>query len=520
MSGQHIFFGPYDFDPDRGTLRREGVQLPLNQRGAALLQRLLEGNGKVVSKAALMDSAWAGHVVEESNLSVQISALRKLLGPAPDGGEWLATVSRVGYRFVGVVAHGSQVSSLSSVGGPHQSQKPSIAVLPFANLSGDVEQEYLADGITEEIIIALTRFRWFFVLGRSSSFRYKAMPIAPELAASELGVRYVLQGNVRRSAGQLRISAQLIEARTTTCLWAERYDIGFADSFSVQDQIAKRVAGAIEPELLQSEGAIAVSRRTGILTASDLVWQGTWRFHQITRPTHLQARDLFREALMAAPRLPEAHIWLARVSAGILAYDWSADPVADRNEGMEAALTGISLDERNPYSHYALAIASAYGDELAQAGRAAERAVELNPNFALGHLVLGMTLLFGGKMVPAIDALERGLDLSPHDPQNFVWFNLLALGRFFYGDIEGALGTAILGLKVRPDWRPNVEVALCSCAELGRWEESAEFHARLQQIRPQPGDALAPLWKYNTRWAERIAKTLRAATAGTAVRPD
>ena len=197
-----------------------------------------------------MQAAWPDTAVEESNLSVQIAAVRKLLGPAPDGGEWIATVPRLGYRFDGGV-NADDAGPTATLSRDAAHRRPSIAVLPFMNMSGNTEQEYLADGITEDIITALTRFRWFFVIARNSSFIFKGKAVDIKQAASELGVQYLLEGSVRKSDQRVRVSAQLIDAASEKHIWAERYDLEPTDVFAIQDAIAERVAGAIEPELHQ-----------------------------------------------------------------------------------------------------------------------------------------------------------------------------------------------------------------------------------------------------------------------------
>ncbi len=171
-------------------------------------------------------------------------------------------------------------------------------------------------------------------------------------------------------------------------------------------QIAERVAGAIEPELLKTEGAQAAVRHTGNMTAWDVVRRGTWHFHQVTRENHLKARELFRQACKLDAELPEAHLWLGRVSAGVVPYGWSDNPVADLQEGMDAALKAVQLDERNPYAHYALAIVSVFADRLEQSISAARKAIEISRSFALGHLVFGMALLFNGRPSDEITPLE------------------------------------------------------------------------------------------------------------------
>jgi adenylate cyclase len=391
--------------------------------------------------------------------------------------------------------------------------KPSIAVLPFANLSGEKDQDYLADGITEDIITALTRFRWFFVIARNSSFAYKGKPVDATQAAQELGVQYLLEGSVRKSGQHIRISAQLIDAPSAKHLWAERYDLELTEVFAIQDEIAERVAGAIEPELLKSEGAQSAARHTGNLTAWDLVRRGTWHFHQLTRENHIKARELFREACRLDPELPEAHLWLGRVSAGVVAYGWSNNPIANLQEGMEAALKAIHLDERNPYAHYALAMVSVYAERFEQAISAARKAIEISPSFALGHRVLGMALLFRGSASEAIAPLEYGLRLSPYDPQNSVWFDVLALARLFSGQPEAALEAAVRALQARPQWWTSLEVLICCYAALGKWDEARSYAQEMATVTKQPSDVFGPLKAHNGSWTEQMNSALQKARA-------
>ena len=243
----------------------------------------------------------------------------------------------------------------------------------------------------------------------------------------------------------------------------------------------------------KAEARLATTRHTGNVTAWDLVRRGTWQFHKIVRESHHAARKLFRQACSVDPDLPEAHIWLARVSAGLVAYEWSDDPTADIKEGMEAAARAIYLDGKDPYAHYAFAIASAYGRAPRQAVLAAEKAVALNPSFALGHLVLGMSRLFDGRALDAISPLEHALSLNPNDPQNFVWYNLLALAQFFAGQSKESIGSANEALKVRPDWRPTYETLAACHAAAGSFDEAKRAITRMDVLKKPEGDALAPM---------------------------
>ena len=507
-------FGQFVLDVQRGTLMREGRPVALGTKGLNLLEALLSAHGKALTKSELMQAAWSDATVEESNLSVQIAALRKQLGPTPDGGEWIMTVPRVGYRFVGLAAADfTATNEQNKPSAIQREHRPSIAVLPFANLNGEKEQEYLADGITEDIITALTRFRWFFVIARNSSFAYKGKPLDAKQIAQELSVQYLLEGSVRKSGQHIRISAQLVDATSGRHIWAERYDLELTEVFAIQDEIAERVAGAIEPELLKTEGVQAAARHTGNITAWDLVRRGTWHFHQVTRENHLKARELFRQACELDPELPEAHLWLGRVSAGVVPYGWSDNPAADLQEGMEAALKAVQLDERNPYAHYALAIVSVFAERFEQSISAGRRAIEISPSFALGHLVLGMALLYGGRASEAIVPLEYGLRLSPYDPQNFVWFNVLALARLFSERAEAGLAAAVRALQVRPNWWTSLEVLVCCYAALGKWDEARRCAQQMASITKQRGDVLAPLKAYNPAWKEQMNSALRRASS-------
>lgn len=505
MTARRYLFGPFSFDAERGSLSRDGDTLEVGHRMAALLHALLKANGQVVRKQELVDFAWPGAIVEESNLAVQIAALRKALGPTSGGGSWIATVARVGYRFAEPITPTEDRDEP-----PSTAARPSVAVLPFENLSGEADQEYFVDGITEDIIAALSRFRWFFVIARNAAFVFKHKP--PGEVAQALAVRYVLAGSVRKSGNRIRIAAELVDARSATTLWADRYDLEFGELFFVQDRITEHVVGAIEPELLRSESLLAVARQRSSrdMTGWNLVHQGTWFFHQVTHPTHLRARELFRTACKADPSLAEAHAWLGRVSAGIVAYGWSDDEAGILREGIDAALKAVELDDKSPYSHYALAITSVFASKFDQAIRAAEKAIELSPGFALGHLVLGMARLYSGDAARAVGHLERGLGLNPHDPQNFVWHNTLAMALLFQRKLDRAVQQATDAVKLRPNWSPAIATALCCYQAIGQQDRVRECAERLSRCE-QSADVLAPLWRANDRWRNEMTSLLREA---------
>lgn len=511
MSAQHLVFGPFEFIIEDGCLHRENRHVSIGTRGASLLAALLAADGPVVTKSALMDAVWPGLAVEESNLSVQIAALRKLLGPASDGGDWIVTVPRVGYRFSGPVE--SRSAGLGSEGRSEARSSSAIAVLPFENLGGGAERQYQADGIADDLIMALARFRWFRVASRGASFARGNVSKDPKSIARDLGVDFLVDGAIRRAGDRVRISVHLADAMKGATIWSEHYDLPVAEVFAVQDAIAERIAAAVEPELLLRHG-LQVAPHTGNVTAWDLVRQGTFNFHKVTQPTHSLARQFFREATELDPMLPEAQIWLARVNAGLIAYGWTENLAADGKEGLDAALRAIYLDARNPYAHYALAIVSAYTGRAEHAILAAERSIELGPSFALGYLVLGMARLFVGDAAGARKPLARGLELNPHDPQNAVWFSLLMLALVFSGDVEGALNSGRAALKARPDWPALLRIQACCQAAAGHNQEARRLAVAASDLPEPAGDALGPFRDGNREWAARLEGLLRKAEHG------
>jgi TolB-like protein len=509
MAGSEVRFGPFRLDVGQRQLWRESNAVRLGSRAMDILCVLASAKGQLVTKDQLMARVWAAQTVEENAIQVHVSALRKALAGDPTESSYVVTVPGRGYRFIAPTEELAGTPSAAL----NLPDKPSIAVLPFANLSGDREQEYFADGITEDIITALARARWFLVIARNSSFTFKGRAVETKQVARDLGVRYILEGSVRKFAHRVRISAQLVDAVASTHIWAERYDLELKDIFAVQDEITERVAGAIEPELLKREGLRATSRGMRNLTAWDLVRQGTWQFHQITEPTHKRARELFRQAVQLDSQLPEAYMWLGRANESIVGYGWSENPPADLREAVQSCLRGIQLDDKDPYGHYALSMSYLFCGDLEQSIQACETSLTLSPAFALAHLGLGLARLYAGDAAGAIGPLERGLRLNPFDPQNFLWFRSLSLAHYFTGDAAKGVQAAIKALQVRPTWRPGLEaLAICHLA-LGNAEEARRCTDKMKQLAAPASDVLEQLRIRNPDWAKKIAEAQKAVGA-------
>src|SRR5262249_32507030 len=291
--------------------------------------------------------------------------------------------------------------------------KPSIAVLPFQNISGDPEQEYFADGMVEEIITALSRIRWFFVIARNSTFTYKGHAVDVKQVGRELGVRYVLEGSVRKAGNRIRVTAQLVEAETGNHVWAERYDRDLADIFAVQDEITERVVAAIEPELYAAEQVRSQRKPPDSLDAWECVIRALSLIGQGTRDAKTEAEALCRRAIAIAPRYGQSHSLLAW--SIVRRSEWSSDIKTILPEASTQARVALGIDERDPWAHLSHAVVLFRMRNQGEAERAFRRALELNSNFALAHARLANVFALKGLYQEALDTAERALRLSPGD---------------------------------------------------------------------------------------------------------
>jgi TolB-like protein len=299
--------------------------------------------------------------------------------------------------------------------------RPSIAVLPFANMSGDPEQEYFADGITEDIITGLSKLRWFFVIARNSSFAYKGNAVDVKRAARELGVRYILEGSVRKGGNRVRITAQLIDAATGNHIWADRYDGELADVFALQDEITKKVVAAIEPKLLEAEALRSQSRSAEDLDAWEMVIHANSMFWRMTDSEGTAAIDMLERAIKRFPNYAPAYSMLAfmlLVSSHLIVTPSMGHQLARAPElGARAA----ELDDSDPWAHLALGYVAFMQRRMAESTAEFQRALQLNPNFAAAHGYLGWALSFDGQSDNAMVHLQEALRMSPHDPQNAIF---------------------------------------------------------------------------------------------------
>lgn len=348
--------------------------------------------------------------------------------------------------------------------------RPSIAVLPFENMSGDPAEEYFADAVTEDIIHALSRWRWFFVIARNSSFVYKGKPADVVSVARALGVRYVLEGSVRKAGHRVRVVAQLIDGADAKHIWSDTFERDMTDLFALQDEITEHVVNAIEPAMLESESARASRRTVGDLSAFDCFQRGMWRLNQVSRESFADAERLFHETINRDPRLELGYAGLARVLYGRVAYGWSDDPRRDLASAEAAARAAIALDARDAWAHFALSGVLLYLGRHEDALKEAERTLTLNPNFAFGYFRLGQVLIYCGRASEAITPLERSVRLSPFDPQMGAMLGTLALAHYHAGAYGQAAELAHEALRQHEPRGPLILAA--SLARLGRAEDA------------------------------------------------
>jgi len=362
--------------------------------------------------------------------------------------------------------------------------KPSIAVLPFANMSGDPEQEYFADGMVEEIITALSKVRRFFVIARNSSFTYKGRSVDIKHVGRELGVRYVLQGSVRKAGNHVRITAQLVEATTGNHVWAERYDREIADIFAVQDEITERVVATIEPQLYTAEHFRSQRKPPESLDAWECVIRALSYFGQGTRVGNTEAEALCRRAIVLAPSYGQAHSLLAWALAR--RPMWSGEVGSVLPEAIAEARAALGFDERDPWAHMTHGMVLFRMRRHSEAARAHRRALELNPNFALAHVLLGLPLAVEGMHEDAIKSAEHAMRLSPGDRLVEVYAaHVLKLAHFTAGNYAKAVASAQDALEIYPESHWAYECIVAAAAMQGNMGRAVETLKILVLLQPR-----------------------------------
>ncbi len=363
--------------------------------------------------------------------------------------------------------------------------KPSIAVLPFDNMSGDLEQEYFADGVVEDIITALSRMPWLFVIARNSSFIYKGRAVDVKEVGRNLGVRYVLEGSIRRAGGRLRITGQLIDATTGGHLWADRYDGSLEDIFDLQDSVTSSVVGAIAPKLEFAEIERTTHKPTSSLDAYDYFLRGMAAFHHWTVEENAKALNNFCQAIEIDPTYASAHGMAARCINQLSVVDPSAVDAEKIAEAERLARRAADLGRNDALALCMAGITLGFVVRDVRGGAAlTERALALNPNLAVAWYSNGWLNVWLGNPEIGIEHIDRAMQLSPQDPMIFQMQSAMAHAHFTAGDDNAALSWAQRALHDRPDHMPALAAAIVSAAHLGRQSDTEDAKARLLKIAP------------------------------------
>ena len=473
--------GPVEIDYPSACLRRAGLPLQLRPKSFDVLAYLSRNRGRLVSKAELIDHIWGDIAVTENSLVQCIKDIRQVLNG--DSQFEIKTVPKRGYLFEGLLAEVAARGKEANAGQfPALPDRPSIAVLPFENLSDEPDQEHFADGVTEDLITGLSRIKWLFVIARNSTFIYKDRPADVSAIGRELGVRYLLRGSIRRAARRLRISAQLIEGRNGLHHWAEQYDRELGDIFAIQAEIARNVVGAIEPFVLAAEGSRAFARSAQDLGAWEHVARAQTHVWRLNSEDNWAAIEALQRAVNCYPNYEPARSLLGFCLVFAAHNGW-----IDRDEGLKAGrehtLRAIELDHWSAWGQIALGYLHMMERRTNEAIAAFEAAVRLDPSSAAAHCYLSHGFAFAGRDREAIEHGETAIRLSPMDPEMAKFFGGIAIAHYTAGRYDQALHFSSEVLRMRPGFQGAQRMRCAALAQLGRIAEARQYleHVRIGQ---------------------------------------
>lgn len=514
-------FEDFEIDTKRRELHRGAELVTITPQVFDLLDYLIRNREHVVSKESLIDAIWNGRIVSDAALTTRLNAVRSAIGDSGEEQRLIKTLPRKGFRFIGQVreAQGSAGAGAEQPPEPPEPamalpDKPSIAVLPFANLSSDPEQGYFVDGIVEDITMALSRFHWLFVIARNSSFTYKGRNVDVKQIGRELGVRYVLEGSVRKIGSRVRIAGQLIDAETGAHLWAGRFDGALEDMFDLQDDVTSSVVGAIAPKLQREETKRSARKPTDSLDAYDYYLRGLVRVRGWTRESNTEALQLFRRAIDLDSRLACAYGMAAWCFVVRKARGWMADHVQESEEAVRLASSAVHLGREDPVALCMGGYALAYvAHEFDDAAAFVDRGLSVNPNLAQAWNLSAWLRIWRGEPDLALDHAARAVRLNPLDQSTYGGQGAMAYAHFIEKHFEIASSCAEAAMRDNPTFLLAICMFAASNALTGHIEPAQKALTRALEHKPDLrisnlGD-LAPF-----RQAEHLAlfaKALRMA---------
>jgi TolB-like protein len=500
-------FENFVLDPLRRELTRGAEPIAVGPQVFDVLLHLVGNRAQVVSKDGLLDAVWKGRIVSESTLTSHINAARKAISDNGQEQRLIRTIARKGFLFVGDVTEVDPANA--SDPDPHPDQgaaarpstnlatnlapdrvlalpdRASIAVLPFLNLSGEPAQDYFVDGVVEDITGALSRMKWLFVIARNSSFTYKGRAVDVKQVGRELGVRYILEGSLRKAATRVRITGQLVDAATAVNLWSERFEGNIDDIFALQDELTSSVVGAIVPQLERAEIERALRKHTEKLDAYDYYLRGMASFHLGNRGGMSAALPLFQTAIERDPDFASAYALAAACHFWSRFNGWAGNSKEFNAEGARLTRLAVDLGKDDPVAlaRGGHALANFVGD-LDAAVALIDRALAINQNFAAAWFLGSFVRIMRGEYDVAIAHLGHSMRLSPLDPETYRIQGGTALAHLCAGRYDEAAAWAERALRGLPSFLIVVCILAASCALSGRADEAQRAMQNARRLDP------------------------------------
>jgi TolB-like protein len=473
-------FEDYTFDTNLRELHRGADVVSVAPQVFDLLEYLIRNRERVVSKDDLINAIWNGRIVSDAALTTRLNAARSAIGDSGQEQRLIKTLPRKGFRFVGTVREAQTASVAVTDTSAQQPKpaltlpdKPSVAVLPFTNLSSDPEQDYFADGMVEDIITGLSRSKLLFVIARNSTFTYKGKAVDPRQVGHELGVRYVLEGSVRKARKRLRVTAQLIDVSTDAHIWADNFDSELEDIFDLQDRLTSSVIGAISPKLERAEIERAQRKPTENLHAYDYYLRALFSLYRHTREGNAEALRLAKIAISLDPSYALAYALAANILGQRKAFGWVVDAAQERVETRRFVEQAIQLDKDDPLVLAFVGQQYSFVLEEPENGVALlTRAVALDPNLVEARNWSGWGNLYLGNVDLAMEQFSAALRLSPLDPRLFLPQSGLAYAHFFAGRYEDCLLWATRAVQSQPNFPGAQRAVIAGLAIAGRIPEA------------------------------------------------
>lgn len=487
-------FEDFALDVDRRELRRSRNLVPLTPQVFDILVHLIQNRERVISKDDLIASVWKGRIVSDSALTTRLNAARVAIGDSGAQQRLIKTLPRRGVRFVGDMREEKQLSATASgdvASGPQRPaltfpDKPSIAVLPFTVIGGDRRREYFADGMAEEIITALSRCNSLFVIARNSSFSYKSKTVDVRQIGRELGVRYILEGSIRRAGRHLRITGQLVDALSGAHIWADRFEGDASDVFVLQDRVTESVVSAVEPKLQLAEIERLKHKPAADLDAYDLLLRAQALEYEYTKESLTAALRCLERAIAIDPSYAPAMALAAYCYAERRQQGWANNVELETAEGLHLAVRALELgkDDANVLWMVAFAV-RILGSDAVRARELVGRSLQLNPNSAIALTTAGWAEVFLANPTKALDLLRRAERLSPRDPKAWYMAAAAALAHLVAEQFEEAAACARRALAHNPRFAPTLRVLAASLARLGQAGSAARVIEELLRLEPE-----------------------------------